>query len=158
MKGFYYEKILSFVLCLSILCSFPLTAAALSMDQSHEETGVSFPVITKNMVTDEVTYSTYLCDSQSATCLPASDDGVEYGWFPQIDVESIQETLNRIDSGISLMSDDDSMGIIGNDDRVKVSDTEVTPYSAICYLEATWGSSTYTGTAFMIGDNVAYTI
>ncbi|MCD7711434.1 MAG: trypsin-like serine protease, partial [Firmicutes bacterium] len=49
-------------------------------------------------------------------------------------------------------------GVIGSDGRSKVSDTEVEPYSAICYVESTWSDGSVScGTAFIIYSDVALT-
>lgn len=62
----------------------------------------------------------------------------------------------------------DSRIIIGDDDREKINETKSFPYSAVAYIEATFNnvysneykeykSRTFTGTAFMQGDNLAVT-
>lgn len=69
------------------------------------------------------------------------------GWFPEAETSAVG-------------GGDSANGIIGSDDRTKVTNTKIMPYSAIVFLEMTFPSepkATYSQTAFLISENIALT-
>lgn len=106
----------------------------------------SLYTMTQNMKTGEITYSMFdFSDSVNAVGMinPQTQ-----GWCPPH-----LERMNEEDKTVSVCN------TIGEDNRVKVSNTSLYPYSAVCYMEVSYqGTSEISiGTAFMVGDNIALT-
>ena len=93
-----------------------------------------------NVDTESITYYTL-----NTTALSSFDpeDFSSSSWFP--------EQLQRYNNN-------SNRAIVGDDNRVEVTNTRVFPYSAIAYMEMDFANGRdYTATAFMISKNVAMT-
>lgn len=108
-------------------------------------------IATKDLATGDITYSTIDCSEPEATLYSNGTIGnYRPGWFPNMDDATSSEG-----DGASTC---EVLG--GSDERTLVSDTEIFPYSAICYIEAEWDElvdDPYQGTAWMLGPNLAVT-
>ncbi|MBO5380295.1 MAG: trypsin-like serine protease [Clostridia bacterium] len=150
------KKILSLLLCLCIMCGMVLSVSAVTY-QSDEaqlvpalEIAEGFEtVVSKDMTTGEITYSNIDFEENDADFSSGVSEAHTEGWFP---TTAISVDSNGISNTVAPNS------IIGSDGRVEVSDTEVMPYSAICYIEIDWpDGSTGLGTAWMIYKDLAVT-
>lgn len=100
----------------------------------------------KHIETDEVFY--YNVETTDTTSYANTNGAIEKtapAYFPP---ELVQEQMN----GITPHT------IIGDDDRIKITVSNILPYSAIAYLEATWPDGAVShGTAWMFYGDVAIT-
>lgn len=131
------KKFLCVLLSLSLAFALPLTTSAVIAGEDTVTKSLS--IISKDMETGEVTDFIYTYREQDAK------GKITYGWSPTIGTVTADVSVPLVD------------GVVGNDDRVKVSDTEAFPHSAVCYIESKINGNTTLGTAFMIGNNIAVT-
>ncbi|MBQ9098107.1 MAG: trypsin-like serine protease [Clostridia bacterium] len=134
------KKIVAFMLCVSMVLTFVLSVDAIVPGEDAASASTrSFSAITKDMDTGEITQTLYN-EKMSVIDVLSGLNPEDLGAF--IDNESVLQPSAIID---------------GTDSRQKVSNTEQSPNSAICYMEMEIGGTTYTGTAFMVSKNVALT-
>ena len=106
--------------------------------------------ILKNLETGEETYYDVEITGDPSESVGAS---VYPAHIPQKNMSGVDEQV-----GAETEEEIEPETIIGEDGRTKVTDTTEFPYSAVLYIEIKWSDGTlYTGTAFMISDNVAVT-
>lgn len=143
------KKILSLCLALCMISMAALSVSAAGDSNFNDEPyiatnkNVCEGVVTKNMKTGEVSFSegADIAYTESENSNPTYTEA----WFPTVE-------------GSEIYSANDSRSLIGEDNRVRVDNTKMMPYSAICYIEIEWSDgSTSLGTAFMIYDDLALT-
>lgn len=149
------NRILCIALCVCLLCGLTIPVSANGSADNVLVTNSLNPVegddivASKNVETGEVTYSQFSSESQAYSRTAASMGEIAEGWFP--DVENFNESNDSTQGN-------NQRNVLGDDDRIKVTNTEVLPYSAICYIEIDWpDGSTSVGTAWMIYSDVAVT-
>lgn len=142
------KKILSVILC----CCLLLSGGALTVNASIDR--ASSPIIEEQAAeemmefisvdneTGEISYEVLTYASETRAMSNGSVDNVRQAYIP----ESVKP--------IEITSDAISRGLIGDDERVKITGTTTFPYSAICYFDTSDGGG---GTAWMIGPNLAVT-
>lgn len=139
------KKSLSTLICFFLIFAFSLSVHANVTTESDSESiqTVSEDVVTKNMLTGEITTQTFTYELQTNT----DSEKTKYHdpWFPQ---DEEYEPL--------LIVSPYSITDISNQE--KINKTKQQPYSAICYLEAEFddGYKRY-GTAWMAYKNIAIT-
>ena len=131
------KRILSFVLC---ICMIGALALSVSASVANENENL-IEIVSKDLTTGNVSTSVIDCSPDTHPAA-RSVNNVHEGWFP--------------DQGAAVANSIYS-GVMGEDGRTKVSNTRNFPNSAICYIECYFGSNTYIGTAWMIGENIAVT-
>ncbi len=129
------KKIISVILCLTILCSIMIYTA-------NAEN-----ILNDITIKDSDTFSVTEINLETKEKIIRTFDKVE---TPQLsEMKPFELPLSKSMS---------SRTIIGDDERTKVEDTTVYPYSAIVFLEITWGLfNKKCATGFMISDNVVVT-
>ena len=157
------KKLISIVLSICLLGSLTISAGAITIKDDSSVEEYEFSVLSKNMITGEVTETVHTYEVDTAAYSLNSVTDVQPAWFP-----------NQMKSGIgsaniNLASEENNLndatllssaanGILGGvDNRMKLTDTDEFPYSAICYMEMKIDGKNKSATAFMIGDNVAIT-
>ena len=131
MRKFMRRYVCVFIVMMTIFT----TTSVYAGEDVYEE--IQHSVISKNMFTGEVY-------EEPETNMQRSINNLEYtdAYIP--------ENVNPLKNGRSIVHN--------TDERIRITNTSVFPYSAICYLRTVWpnGSDTV-GTAWMYGPKVAMT-
>lgn len=130
-----------------------ITCSSLPVNASTTEDSESIDLITRDCKTGELTYSTFKSKLPSSQNTKTNLSGNSLynertaAWFPEV------KTNNTYPDNAVV-----PRKILGEDNRIKVTDTTQFPYSAICYMEVQFEKGDpICGTAFMISKNIALT-
>ncbi len=136
------KKNLCLLLCCLLTVSFVIPAYALCASAANDV--LTETVATKDVATGVVVYEEVSFTRADRVAAGSSSAA----WFPS-------STMDDMPASSAPLA---PTALGDNDDPIRVTDTEVAPYSAICYLETEWPDGVMTcGTAFLVGQNVAAT-
>ena len=139
------KKVVCMLMCLSMILGLALSGSAITAgEDAVQPEGNMINTISKDMITGEVTYSTYDAGRQTEVARTAAY--LEQSNFDDLLAQFGNNPITPCNSIVG-----------GVDNRTLVTNTQQFPNSAICYLDIRFGSNWYTGTAFMISKNVAVT-
>lgn len=131
-----------FISIMFIISIVPICSYANELDSAP----VSVGVVEKDLDTGIVRELVYSENSDGSTNVNEINS-----WTDTSSEEDAVTTFSTANSLLNLRS------VIGSDGRTVVSNTRQFPYSAICYLEIHFGTTTMRGTGFFIDDNVVAT-